>query len=242
MARQSGARSSIPFRRRVGRQFRVSRIGVVAVLIAMAIVVQFTSTGARAGAEPGRVKVAATVTADAVKLTLQNGSLNVHDGKLTVRDQAGTELGQVPLSYRMEYRQYPIDARVVGRTVTLTPVRDAARSTPLSARDVEPVRARADKDGPKTRQERDDQALARFNQQFSAGMSVSALVGLAIGAVVGGFLGCVLGLAAAIVGCFVAVAPAAALGSIAGTIIGGGGSAIAAAIQYFKTSNSPFRR
>lgn len=98
----------------------------------------------------------------------------------------------------------------------------------------------SDKDKPKTRQERDDQALARFNQQVQAGMSLSALIGMTIGAVVGGTIGCILGIAAAVIGCLVAVAPAAGVGAIAGTILGGGGSAIAAGVQYFRTITAPF--
>ncbi|WP_279099463.1 glycine zipper family protein [Gordonia bronchialis] len=173
---------------------------------------------------------------------LQNGSAQVRAGELMIRDRTGADVGRVPLSYRMENRQYPIAVRVVGRTVTLTPVRDISRSTALNPREVERVRvaARNQQGKPTTRQERDDQALSRFNQQLQAGMTISALVGLTIGAVVGGTLGCILGIAAAVIGCLVAVAPAAGLGGIVGTIVGGGGSVIVGGIQYFRTITSPF--
>lgn len=94
---------------------------------------------------------------------------------------------------------------------------------------------------PETRQERDDQALARFHQQLQTGMTVSSLVGTILGAIVGGIIGCVAGIVAAVVGCLVGVAPAAAVGGIVGLIFGGGGTLIGAAIQYFNTINSPFK-
>lgn len=87
--------------------------------------------------------------------------------------------------------------------------------------------------GPQTKQERDDQALARMNSQIASAMTLSSLIGLGVGAV----LGCVLGLAFLVVGCL----PMASLGAIGGTLIGGGGGAFTAVQQYFNTINSPFR-
>ncbi len=225
---------------------RLPRFCAVTLLVIAAVFMQWAATGTRAAAAPTGVGVGITMTKTSVTFALKDGSAQVRAGELLVRDRAGADVGRVPLSYRMDDRQYPIEARVVGRTVTLTPVpvRDVARSTAVDPREVAMARTAAkkesDKDKPKTRQERDDQALARFNQQVQAGMSLSALIGMTIGAVVGGTIGCILGIAAAVIGCLVAVAPAAGVGAIAGTILGGGGSAIAAGVQYFRTITAPF--
>lgn len=91
--------------------------------------------------------------------------------------------------------------------------------------------------GPQTKQERDDEALARFNQELSAGLSISSIVGTVLGAIVGGVLGCAGGI---VVGCLPFIPLGASIGSIVGLALGGGGSLIWAAITYFNTINSPF--
>ncbi|MET9201187.1 glycine zipper family protein [Gordonia sp. NPDC003585] len=217
---------------------------MVSLVLIAAVFAQWAATGTRAAAAPRGVGVVVTMHASSVTFALENGSAQVRAGRLTILNRTGTDIGQVPLSYRLENRQFPIAVRVVGRTVTLIPVRDVARSTVLNPRDVARVRGVAGSKPNRhlTRQERDDQALARFNQQLAAGMSISALVGLTVGAIVGGTVGCLLGLVAAVVGCLVAVAPAAGVGSVVGTILGGGGTAVIAGFHYFQTITSPFRR
>ncbi len=227
----------------------MARLRVLGVLALTTALITFFGSVAQAAPAPSRdVAYTLTSTANSVELGLKNGSAAVVPGALSVRNDAGTEVFRLPLRYRMEYREFPIDARVAGKQISLIPSRDAARSHPVPAIEVDPLRVMvAANNGPTTKQQRDDQALARFNQQFSAGMSISALVGLSIGAVVGGIVGGVVGgtaclpLAIGALGCVLAgVSVGAGLGSIAGTIIGGGGSAIVAGIQYFQTINSPF--
>lgn len=200
-------------------------------------------TTAQASAAPVSVGYEMSVTTHSVVLQLRTGGARIDHGQLSIRNAAGTELGRVPLGYRMEDRWYPIDAKVVGKRVTLTPSRLTARSQPVNRAEVAAVRDAAQRqvaEKPRSRQERDQIALRQFNDQVQAGMTVSSLIGMAIGAVVGGAIGCLLGVAAAVVGCLVGVVPAAAIGGLVGTIIGGGGSAIVAAIQYFQTITSPF--
>ncbi|NED61933.1 DUF4395 domain-containing protein, partial [Streptomyces sp. SID10244] len=141
--------------------------------------------------------------AGSFSLTVHNGSISTNSGALVIRNSAGAEKFRMPLAYRKEYQQFPIDARTVGNTATLIPSRDVARSTPVNPIEVEALRTSAatQVDAPRTKQERDDQALARFNQQLGAGMSISSIVGVALGAVVGGILGCIPGLLAAVIGC-----------------------------------------
>ncbi len=184
----------------------------------------------------------ASWNADSLTLKVHNASLSTKDNTLSIRDLSGTELFRMPLNYRMESRQFPIDAQKSGNKVTLTPSRDIKRSTPVAATEVQKLRdvARRNVAAPQTRQERDDQALQRFQSQLSAGMTVSSLVGTVIGGIVGGVVGCLGGLAFLGIGCPVAIPFGTAAGALAGLALGGGGTLIGAGIHYFQTINSPF--
>jgi hypothetical protein len=220
---------------------RKKRLSAILVLVT-AVVTAFAST---AEAAPQRAPAAtydASWNASALTLTVHNASVSTDNGNLTIRDIAGAELFRMPLTYRNEFRQFPIDTRTAGNKVTLIPSRDAARSSALNPTEVEKLRgvARHNVAAPQTRQERDDQALERFQSQLRTGTSVGTLVGTVVGGIVGGVIGCVIGLVAVVVGCLVGVAPAAAIGGIAGLALGGGGTLIGAGIHYFETINSPF--
>ena len=215
--------------------------GVLALLTA--VTTAFAATVSASPARSADVGYTLSTTATSVDLILKNGSAAVLPGALAIRNDVGKEILRMPLSYRMEYREFPIDAHVAGQRISLIPSKNPARARAVSPTQVDPVRLVADnaaKKGPATKQERDDAALARFNQQLALGTSLSSLIGLGIGAVVGGLIGCAIGLTAAVIGCLVGVAPAAGLGSIIGLAIGGGGTAIVGAVQYFQTINSPF--
>ncbi|PKZ66176.1 glycine zipper family protein [Gordonia terrae] len=220
---------------------RKKRLSAILVLVT-AVVTAFAAT---AEAAPQRAPAAtydASWNASALTLTVHNASVSTDNGNLTIRDIAGAELFRMPLTYRNEFRQFPIDTRTAGNKVTLIPSRDAARSSALNPTEVEKLRgvARHNVAAPQTRQERDDQALERFQSQLRTGISVGTLVGTVVGGIVGGVIGCVIGLVAVVVGCLVGVAPAAAIGGIAGLALGGGGTLIGAGIHYFETINSPF--
>ncbi|WP_439029989.1 glycine zipper family protein [Gordonia terrae] len=220
------------------RTFRLSTI----LCLLTAVVTVFASTAQAAPQQNRAATYDASWNASSLSLTLHNASVSTDGGVLSIRDHAGADLFRMPLSYRKEYQQFPIDVRTAGNKVTLIPAQDAARSVPLNRAEVDDLRAigRNQVAAPQTRQERDDQALERFQSQLRAGMTVSSLVGTVIGGIVGGVVGCAIGLAAAVVGCLVGVAPAAAVGGIAGLAIGGGGTLIGAGIHYFQTINSPF--
>ncbi|WP_074853906.1 glycine zipper family protein [Gordonia westfalica] len=230
--------------RQDGALSRIRTRTLVAVVISLATVA-ITALAGTAQAAPkqfGPSTYDASWNATSLTLTLHNASASTDNGKLTIRDRAGAELFRMPLAYRNEYRQFPIDARQAGNKITLIPSRNIARSVQVNPTEVENVRgiARHQVAAPQTRQERDDQALVRFQQQLSAGTTVSSLVGTIIGAIVGGMIGCIFGITAAVVGCLVGVAPAAAVGGLVGLVLGGGGTLIGTAIQYFNTINSPF--
>ncbi|AFR50556.1 MULTISPECIES: hypothetical protein [Gordonia] len=220
---------------------RKKRLSVI-LCLATAVVTVFAATAEAAPQKAPAATYDASWNASALTLTVHNASVSTENGNVTVRDTAGAELFRMPLNYRSEFRQFPIDARIAGNAVTLIPSREVSRSSAVNPTEVESLRgiARHNVAAPQTRQERDDQALERFQSQLRAGTSIGTLVGTVVGGIVGGVIGCVIGLAAAVVGCLVGVAPAAAIGGIAGLALGGGGTLIGAGIQYFQTINSPF--
>lgn len=221
---------------------RKKRLSVI-LCLATAVVTAFAATAEAAPQKAPAATYDASWNASALTLTVHNASVSTENGNLTVRDTAGAELFRMPLTYRNEFRQFPIDTRTAGNKVTLIPSREVTRSTALNPTEVEKIRgiARHNVAAPQTRQERDDQALERFQSQLRTGTSVGTLVGTIVGAIVGGAIGClVLFIAAPVVGCLVGVAPAAAIGGIAGLALVGGGALIGAGIQYFQTINSPF--
>ncbi|TSD97984.1 glycine zipper family protein [Gordonia rubripertincta] len=215
----------------------------VAISLATVVITAFAGTAQAAPKQVGPATYDASWNQSSLTLTLHNASASTDNGSLTIRGLNGAELFHMPLAYRMEDRQFPIDARQAGNKVTLIPSRNIARSVAVNPAEVEKLRdsARHQVAAPETRQERDDQALVRFQQQLNAGTTVSSLVGTIIGAIVGGFIGCIVGITAAVVGCLVGVAPAAAVGGLVGLVIGGGGTLIGAGIHYFQTINSPFK-
>lgn len=204
----------------------------------------FAGVAQAAPTQPAPTTYDIHTTASSFSITVHNGSISTDNGVLAIRNNAGATAFQMPLNYRKEYLQFPIDTRTSGDTATLIPSRDVARAVPVDPVEVEKLRVQAAKeqkaDGPQTKRERDDEALARFNQELSAGVSISSLVGTVLGAIVGGVAGCLLGLPLAGLGCLPGIPLGASLGGIAGLALGGGGTLIYSAIQYFNTINSPF--
>ncbi|GAB88071.1 hypothetical protein [Gordonia rhizosphera] len=239
---EHGAPSSTQTRRTA--QLTVRFLSVLSFVTVAITALAGTAQASPTTAAPVKYTVSSTPTS--MTITVDNGTIATADGKLSIRNNAGAEVFRMPLAYRMEYRQFPIDAHTVGKTATLIPSKDAARSTPVAKAEVDALRieaakqqeakSAADPNAPKTKKERDDRALAEFNSTLATGMTISNLVGLIVGAIVGGFIGCVVTLFAACAG----VVAGATLGSIVGLILGGGGTLIYAAVQYFNTVNSPF--
>nr|WP_223205606.1 glycine zipper family protein [Gordonia jinghuaiqii] len=216
----------------------MSRIRLSAILsLAVASVTMFAATAEARPSQDLPVTYSLSHTASSVNMSVQNGEFAREDGKLVLRNLIGHEVLRIPLVYRNENRQFPIDTTISNGNATLIPSKDVSRSVELSPALVEPVRAAA-QTLPQTRQQRDDEALQRMISQFSAGMTISQWVGLALGVVVGGVLGCILGAA---IGCLPAIPLGASIGGIAGVVVGGGASLAVAAFHYFQTITSPFK-
>ena len=178
-----------------------------------------------------------------MNISVSDGTISRDASDIVIKNAAGQSVFRLGLRYRKEYLEFPIDASVSRQTASLVPSRDVARSRSIDPVQVNSVRAVAAQNAPpkQTRQQRDREALDQFNSVLSAGMTISSLVGLAIGAVVGGIAGCAIaGVTLTPLGCvFAGIPVGAGVGSIIGVILGGGGTLIVAAIQYFQTINSP---
>lgn len=216
---------------------------LIAGLAAAVLTIPLVHSIAQAAPPPPSVHYQLSQTPTGVNLSVSDGSISREGNDVVVKNSAGQALFRMGLRYRSEYLEYPIDAAVSGKSVSLTPSRDVSRAHPLDPRQVNAVRQVAAKQAPpkQTRQQRDNEALDRFNGVLNAGMTISSLVGLAIGAVVGGIAGCAIaGVTLTPLGCVFAGIPiGAGVGSIVGVILGGGGTLIVAAIQYFQTITSP---
>ncbi|WP_327111499.1 hypothetical protein OHB12_25905 [Nocardia sp. NBC_01730] len=215
------------------------------------------------GVTAGTVNAAPAAEADnrAVNFTAQNtdtqsiiktdaGSMVVEDGVFKVKAANGDTLTGVPLTFRVDDFEFPINAEIADRTATLTPQLDTAHAT------YKPVALPFEDKAPwKTEYDREQAAWNRMRDTISTGATIATLVGGlgggAVGCVLGGIAGATVA-AATIVGLFGAFVPAAvigclggilavgALGTLAGQLLVTAPVAIGAAIQYFTTINQPF--
>lgn len=198
-------------------RFVVGSAGVVAVIA--------TSVVAAHGA-PAGIGYTAQAVGDSVVLTIDSGSLDTADDRLEIRDDAGELRAALPLGYHLDNRRWPIDARIEGDTVTLTPIRNPARATPApgTTDPLKNVVLDPKSDG-----------FKRSLSNFTAVVGVGTVVGSLLGTITGATIGCVLGgllvggaatvptlgvltIPGFLGGCLVTAVPAAALGGVVGTI------------------------
>ncbi|MFX0578536.1 hypothetical protein [Nocardia nepalensis] len=198
----------------------------------------------------GAVNYTATTTPTSTIIKTDSGSLVDENGVFKIKAVDGTTLAGTELSFRVDDYVFPIAADINDHTATLTPQFDMAHAA------YKPVALPFEDKAPwKSEYDREQAAFNRMKDTIAMGATIGTLVG-GLG---GGAIGCVLGgvagatvAAATIVGLFGPFLPAAAVGCIAGIIaVGALGTlagqifitapvAIAAAVQYFTTTNQPF--
>ena len=216
-------------------------IRAIAIFAAAALAIPLLHATAHAAPSSDSVHYRLSGRPSSLSISVADGTIAREGSDLVIKNGAGKSLFRMALWYRDEYLEFPIDAQVTPTSATLVPSKDKLRAHLVDPVQVNADRAVAAKTPQKqTKQQRDDEALMRFNGQLSAGMTISSLVGLIVGAIIGGTIGCVVGAIGAIIGCFFpGIEIGATLGSIVGIILGGGGTLIVSAIQYFQTINSP---
>ncbi|WP_433197689.1 hypothetical protein ACQP1G_01730 [Nocardia sp. CA-107356] len=183
---------------------------------------------------------------NAAVIAIDSGSIVIENGRFQLRSNSGDLLAGIPLEFNLDDIAFPIDARIDGRTATLTPVLDPARAH------YKPAALPFEDQAPwKTPYDREVAAWARLTSTITMGAAAGAIVG-AVGA---GAIGCLLGGVTAgiatgplatlfgagpLAGCLIGAVALAPLGVIGGAIFVGAPIAAAAAIQYLTTVNQPF--
>ncbi|NKY87688.1 hypothetical protein HGA07_18885 [Nocardia veterana] len=183
---------------------------------------------------------------DSAVISLDSGSMSAEHGRFRIMGANGELLAGIPLEVDVDDIAFPVEARIDGRTATLTPVLDPARAH------YKPAALPFEDQAPwKTPYDREAAAWSRLTTTITMGASFGAMAG----ALAAGVLGCLLGGvtggivtgplatlfgAGPLAGCLIGAAALAPLGVLAGSIFVGAPIAAAAVIQYFTTINAPF--
>ncbi|QKT13207.1 MULTISPECIES: hypothetical protein [unclassified Rhodococcus (in: high G+C Gram-positive bacteria)] len=169
-----------------------------------------------------------------VVTVLDAGGFHVtSDGKFVeIKNDAGTVLQALPLSYRIGDREFSIAPVIEGRQLALTPETDPAKSTPV------------DVAGPALPPMPIDLSmLDKLVEGVDSAVTVGTIVGTLVGAVAGCAIGGAplaltgLGIPASVLTCLGGAAAAAPVGGMIGTILAAGPVLAYNGWQVFQTMN-----
>ncbi|APA99358.1 hypothetical protein [Nocardia seriolae] len=224
-------------------------------LLAAGLCVSAGVTGTAGADAPAALNYTATSTGTDTVIRTDAGSMTVENGVFKIKSADGTVLAGTELSFRVDDFVFPIAADINDRTATLTPVFDEAHAV------YQPVALPYEDQAPwKTQYDREQAAWGRMRDTISLGATVGTLVGglggAALGCLIGGTVGATLItlgsagiltamflplLGAAGAGCLIGAGAVGFVGTFAGQLLITAPIAVAAAIQYFTTINSPFQ-
>ncbi len=230
---------------------RMRKLAVVAALLTVATGVAAGTAGAAPeAAEPASINFTARATDTQSIITTDAGSIVVENDTLKIKAADGTVVAGTELKFRVDEFEFPIAAQIAGNSATLTPQLDVAQAV------YKPVALPYEDKAPwKNEYDREVAAWTRLTSTIAAGATIGTLVG----GIAGGGIGCVVGaltagtvaaatiaglfgpfIPAAAVGCLIGASTVGFLGTLLGQIFVTAPVAIAAAIQYFTTVNTPF--
>ncbi|MFB8275982.1 hypothetical protein [Nocardia colli] len=221
------------------------KTGVIALLSALSCTMLLPAV---ATADPPQRAVGYRASATPTELSIETdaGSIVAENGMLAIKSDDGTVLAGTPLSFQYQDFVFPVDARIQGRSATLTPRLDMQRAI------YKPAALPFDDSAQwQTPYEREQAAFQRMFAQISMGIFVGGMlgtVGAGILGCVGGALlgGVVTGLVAFLFGagplggCVVGAMLMAPFGTFVGSLVIAIPVAAASVIQYFSTINAPF--
>lgn len=229
-------------------------LAVTALACATTSGIATAAPAASPSAAPG-IHYTAQIHGRSVLFSTDLGSLTVRDRHLDVLDDHGTEVASLPLTYRLNNRDFPIAATITDRTVALTPDTNPAAATSASdtpRTEVRPIVAAlrpvaATYPSPDARSA---DALSTLTEQLTVASMLSGMLGTIVGAGIGCIAGLVVGTAATtpvawllgvgpIAGCVGGAVLFGSMGAIGGTLLVGGPIVIGSVIQYFQTMNAP---
>ncbi|MEU1209384.1 hypothetical protein [Nocardia sp. NPDC005825] len=213
---------------------RIRTCAMTAAVAAVSVVVSAASVAAAPEAAADAVHYRTALAGNAVVAELEGGTfaMTADQASVAVRDEAGWQLDVLPLVADVDGQRVPIRPEISGdgHSLKLTPDATGVDRTALR-----PVASPVE----------NQLAMNDLINAVSIGTSVGSLIGSAIGGVVGIGVGLAVSGAACLVislGCVVAVLPivslVGAVGGLAGLVIGGGPTALAAAYNYFTTMNA----
>ncbi len=228
-------------------QVKMRKFAVVAALVTTALGVTAGSVNAAPAADDAVYYKSVTDEKSSV-ISTDSGSMVVEDDVFKIKANNGTTLAGTDLKFRVDDFVFPIDAKIDGRTATLTPQFVAEKAV------YQPVALPYEDTAPwKTPYDREQAAWNRMKDTISTGATIGTLVGGVGGAAVGCILGGAAGIAltgpisamlgapiGAVGGCIAGILAIGALGTLAGQLLVTAPVAILAAAQYFTTINAPF--
>ncbi|MGW5321844.1 ammonium transporter [Rhodococcus pyridinivorans] len=196
-------------------------------------------TSYAAPAAQDEINYESKIEGDSVVTVIDAGEFQVSgDGEsVELQDNAGNTVLSLPLAIQLGDLQLPFERQISedGKTLTLTPVTDLSKATPVAPEDkvgasLTPVALKlTDVASP----DENLKAQQNFASQLGIATAVGGLAGTIIGAVVGGLglLGGPVGLASIPLG--------AGIGGVIGTIVAGGPTLIIAGIGLIQTLAAP---
>ncbi|MDO2380618.1 ammonium transporter [Rhodococcus sp. DMF-1] len=207
---------------------------VAAMTIAAVGLTAGTSYAAPAVTAPEEINYETKAEGDSVVTVIDAGSFAVSgDGKsVELQDSDGNAVVSLPLAIQLGDLQLPFEREISedGKTLTLTPVVDPAKATPVDPEDkvapgLNPVSLKLnDVASP----EENLKAQQNFASQLGIATAVGGLTGTIIGAIVGTFVMPAIGTVAG-----------AGIGGVIGTIVVGGPTLVVAGIGLINTLMAP---
>ncbi|MDV2474268.1 ammonium transporter [Rhodococcus zopfii] len=192
-----------------------------------------TSYAAPAEAAQDEINYEVKAEGNSVVTVIDAGAFQVSgDGKsVELQDGEGNAVVSLPLAIQLGDIQMPFEREISedGKTLTLTPVTDPAKATPVApedkvARGITPVSLKlSDVASPEEN--------LKAQQNFTSQVGMATAVGAITGAIIGCVVGAVVGIPAAVVpGIIGGCAAGGAAGATIGTFIAGGPTAVVAGI------------
>lgn len=187
---------------------------------------------------PG-IHYTANVVDQSVVLRADAGRLTTRGNQFELLDGNGNLAFGMPLTYRLDHKDWPIAAQIDadGRTATLTPSRNPADAVASTQPEAKPIFSQDDFNA----------ALGVAANQVGLASGLGVLLGTAIGLAGGCVAGAVVGtalmpplfFAGAPGGCIAGAISGAALGAAIGTVAIGGPAAVVSLVQMYNTLTAP---
>ncbi|QBJ95966.1 hypothetical protein ERC79_08265 [Rhodococcus sp. ABRD24] len=211
---------------------KLTKLAASSVLVIAAMGIGAGTSYAAPAPTPDAIGYAAHIDGRSVVTVLDAGGFQVtSDGRFVeIKNDTGTVLQTLPLSYRLGDREFSIAPLIEGRQLTLTPETDPAKATLVDAALPNPADLPISADLPIQRVLSDEdvnKAIEEMSNQVSSAVTVGSLVGTLVGAVAGCAIGGTplaltgIGIPASVLTCLGGASAGAGVGGTIGMIVAG---------------------